>query len=65
MNKNKLIFAIIWSILLGLILFTVAWLNKNKSTNDSKSTPSDFTIWMICNNINWATNVVNNFKKVE
>lgn len=65
MNKNKLIFAIIWAILLGLILFMVVWLNKNKSTNGSKSTPSDFTIWMIWNNIDWAKNVVNNFKKVE
>jgi len=65
MNKNKLIFAIIWAVLLWLILFTVVWLNKNKDTNNSPKWPSDFTIWMIWNNNESAKNVITNFKSVH
>ena len=65
MNKNKLIFAVIWAILLGLILFMVASLNKGGWNKNKATTPSDFTIWMVWDNLEWAQNVVNNFKAVN
>lgn len=48
MNKNKILFLIIWLVFLSLIVFIVANLNSawKKQWNTSK-TPSDFSIWTV------------------
>ncbi len=65
MNKNKVIFAIIWTILLALVFFWIVSLNSTNKWTDKNKTPSDFTIWMIWDNIEWSRNLVNNFKKFK
>lgn len=65
MNKNKLIFAIIWLILLWLLLFIISSLNKWKSSKSANNAPSDFSIWMIWDNLDWANQVINDFKSLN
>lgn len=48
MNKNKIIFAVIWLVILAFIVFVVSQLNSTKKTNTSKV--ADFNIWIVWDN---------------
>ncbi len=65
MNKNKLIFGIIWWLIVALILFIVASMNQNTTSNKTQSWKTEFTIWMIWNSDESWKKVVENFKKVN
>jgi hypothetical protein len=65
MNKNKLIFAIIWIILFILIMFFVLNLKNSSSPENKKTSSWVFKIWMLNDNIEWSTSFVENFKKVN
>jgi len=64
-NKNKIIFGVIWLILLWLVLFIVTSLNKWKTNNTANNSPADFSIWMIWDNLDWANKVVSDFKALN
>ena len=65
MNKNKLIFAIIWWLLLALILFVVASMNNTTSWVKKTNKAADFSVWMIWNSEESWKKVIENFKKVN
>lgn len=64
MNKNKIIFWIIWAILLILLLYIVFNLNNNKSPSWIKESWV-FSIWIIWDKIDSSEKIVENFKKVH
>lgn len=65
MNKNKLIFAIIWALLLVFILFTVMTLQKSSEWTNTSNTSSDFTIWLIAEKDIDPYPIIENFKKIN
>lgn len=64
MNKNKLIFAIIWALLLIWILFVALTLKKDTWWTKESKTGWDFTIWMLWDNLENSKLVTENFIKV-
>ena len=64
MNKNKLIFAIIWVILILLLFFVVLNLKKSWNSSSNTKTTWNFSIWMLWDNVDWWRLVVENFKKM-
>lgn len=64
MNKAKIIFAIIWVFLLGLIIWWVSILNQQtEKTNTPKtSTTGDFSIWIVGDKKEKFTEIINDFK---
>ena len=65
MNKNKLIFAIIWVIVLIVIIFLSFNLKNWNNSNTKVSSTWNFTIWMIWNNPANSQKIVENFKKIN
>lgn len=62
MNKNKIIFAVIWLVLLAFVVFVVSQLNSAKKTwNSTKNT--DFNIWIVWDNKESFWNYLESFKK--
>lgn len=65
MNKNKLIFAIIWALLLLLIFYVVLNLKSSPWNNNwNTSVKWDFSIWIVWDEVSKANNVVNHFKSI-
>lgn len=64
MNKNKLIFAIIWVILLIFIIFVALNLRKDTAKTQEKSAWV-FNIWVVWDDVEWVKKVVENFQKVN
>lgn len=63
MNKNKLIFLVIWAVLLIIILFIV--FNIKGSSTDWKKVSWNFNIWILWDDINKARLVVEKFKSIN
>ncbi len=63
MNKNKIIFAIIWVLLLIFIFFVVLNLKKDKTPKTTSST-GVFTIWTIWDSKESFDKFIGDFKKV-
>jgi hypothetical protein len=63
MNKNKLIFLIIWAGLLIILLFIVFNLKKDSST--WVKTTWNFNIWILWDNVDNARLVVEKFKSIH
>ncbi len=64
MNKNKLIFAIIWAVFLVFILFVAATLKNSWNNNNENQTASAFNIWVVGDEVWKARDFVEGFKKV-
>lgn len=63
MNKNKLIFAVIWGIILLSIIFIILSLpNKNTKTTTVSST--DMSIWILQDSQSGFKTVIEDFKKI-
>lgn len=62
MNKNKIIFAIIWFILLIGLFFVIINLNKSTDTKSKKSSEL-FTIWTVWDDTESFDKFVKDFKK--
>jgi ABC-type glycerol-3-phosphate transport system substrate-binding protein len=65
MNKNKLIFAIIWLLFIAIIIFIVFSMNKSWWATKSSKNLTNFTIWMIWDNNESWKKIIENFKKVN
>ncbi len=66
MNKNKLIFAIIWAIVLIVIIFLALNLKQWSNQNTTKSSSLwSFNIWMMWSDKSKAKKVVESFKKLN
>jgi len=65
MNKNKLIFAIIWIIVLIFLLFLVYTLNKNADPNTKKNIKSSLVIWILQDDSNKFSSYLEEFKKTN
>lgn len=65
MNKNKIIFWVLWAIIIGLILWGVSILNKQTNTRptNTQAITSDFSIWIVGDNKTKFEAVVNDFKE--
>ncbi len=63
MNKNKLIFAIIWIIILLLLIFIILNLNKNNNNRNNTNNSWVFKIWMVWDSVDWTDKIIENFKK--
>ena len=64
MNKNKLIFAIIWWVILLFILFIVSTLNNSSQTPTSKTSSEPLTIWTVWPQTWWMQWVIDDFKTI-
>ncbi len=64
MNKNKLIFAIIWAILLIGILFIALNLKNAWPEKSNIKTTWDFDIWIVWDDVNGAMSTIANFKQM-
>lgn len=63
MNKNKIIFIVVWIIFLLAIIYVFLFLTDKKTPkSDNLST---FKIWIVWDNIEWIQNIFENFKKVN
>lgn len=65
MNKNKIIFAIIWVLLVIWIILVAINLKNSWNKDNWTKTSWEFKIWMVGNNTEWANVVIENFKKVN
>lgn len=63
MNKNKIIFWIIWAILFALLIFTIFSINKDSDTWVKQAWK--FNIWLIWEDTKTADNIIENFKKIH
>lgn len=63
-NKNKLIFAIIWVIILLSITFLLITMNSVDKTNTTKSWSDDFKIWIVWDKAESLNDFIEWFKKV-
>jgi hypothetical protein len=66
MNKNKIIFAIIGGILLLITILIIANLNSSNdpSTDGTKVTAGDFTIWILSDDRGDFQDFVTGFKEI-
>jgi len=64
MNKNKIIFAIIWVILIILILLVIMKLRDSWNNTKNKSA-GVFKIWIVWDDVESAKKIVDKFKKVN
>lgn len=61
MNKNKIIFIIIWFVIFSFVVFIISNLNSTKKTNTSKI--ADFNIWIVWDNKDLFSSYLETFKK--
>ena len=64
MNKNKLILAIIWWVLLALILFVAFNLKSSWPTKNWPTTSWTFDIWILWENVSSPSLIAENFKSL-
>lgn len=64
MNKNKLILAIIWIILILVILFVAFNLKSSWDEKSNKKNPNTFNIWIVWDDLKKAQSVIVSFKEM-
>lgn len=62
MSKNKIIFLILWFLVVLFVVFIVLTLNWNKERQKDPATSNDFTIWILDDNLQWFNSLIDNFK---
>ena len=65
MNKNKLIFSIIWAVLLFLFILGVVTLKNSWWGSIEEKSTWNFSIWMLGDNVEKARLVIANFKELN
>ena len=63
MNKNKILFAILWVILIVWIILVIMNVTKSKSTWNKSAWV--FSIWMIWDDVDESSKIIDNFKKAR
>lgn len=64
MNKNKIIFGIIWVVLLLAILWLATTLNNSASGPTTKNDVGDFSIWILWDSANDFQTYLSKFKEI-
>ena len=65
MNKNKIIFAIIWAIILVLVIFAALNLRSSEPKQQAASSWNSFDIWILWDEEAWFTEFLTGFKQAN
>lgn len=65
MSTNKIIFIILWAILLIWVLYLSFWLNSTKTPTNTRLAPGDISVWIVDDNADDFSDYLEEFKNSD